>query len=103
MDQPEDGDLPDDFKIGVAVVECDVEIRMGFVRKVRIEDDIPVGTLPDGRRTITRHPIVLSLLEIRCTASSSSSSSSLPLSLSRFNTLPPLNSPVPTHGPSGCP
>jgi hypothetical protein len=36
MDQPEDGDLPDDFKIGVAVVECDVEIRMGFVRKVRI-------------------------------------------------------------------
>jgi hypothetical protein len=34
MDQPEDGDLPEDFKIGVAVVECDVEIRMGFVRKV---------------------------------------------------------------------
>jgi hypothetical protein len=34
MDQPDDGDLPDDFKVGVNVVDCDVEIRMGFVRKV---------------------------------------------------------------------
>jgi hypothetical protein len=34
MDQPDD-DLPDDFKVGVNVVDCDVAIRMGFVRKVR--------------------------------------------------------------------
>ncbi|KAJ9107720.1 hypothetical protein QFC21_001180 [Naganishia friedmannii] len=34
IDQPEEDDLPDDFKVGVNVADCDVQIRMGFVRKV---------------------------------------------------------------------
>ena len=34
IDQPEDDDLPDDFKVGVNVSDCDVLIRMAFVRKI---------------------------------------------------------------------
>lgn len=34
MDQPADDDLPDDFKVGVAVIDCDTEIRLAFIRKV---------------------------------------------------------------------
>lgn len=34
IDQPEEDDLPDDFKVGVNVADCAVEIRMAFVRKV---------------------------------------------------------------------
>ncbi|KAJ9105066.1 hypothetical protein QFC19_003698 [Naganishia cerealis] len=30
IDQPEEDDLPDDFKVGVNVADCDVQIRMGF-------------------------------------------------------------------------
>ncbi|KIJ68051.1 hypothetical protein HYDPIDRAFT_83929 [Hydnomerulius pinastri MD-312] len=33
-DQPEQGDLPDDFKYGVTVSESSPEVRMAFVRKV---------------------------------------------------------------------
>ncbi|KAL7424507.1 hypothetical protein Q5752_000191 [Cryptotrichosporon argae] len=33
MDTP-DGELPDDFKVGVAVADCDAVIRLAFVRKV---------------------------------------------------------------------
>jgi hypothetical protein len=33
MDQSDD-DIPDDFKVGVAVIDCDAEIRMAFIRKV---------------------------------------------------------------------
>lgn len=33
MDQSDD-DIPDDFKVGVAVIDCDTEIRMAFIRKV---------------------------------------------------------------------
>jgi protein lifeguard len=33
-DQPEFGDLPDDFKYGVTVSESSLEIRNAFVRKV---------------------------------------------------------------------
>lgn len=32
--QPAYGDLPDDFKYGVSVSECDVSIRKAFIRKV---------------------------------------------------------------------
>jgi FtsH-binding integral membrane protein len=34
MDQAADDDLPDDFKVGVTVIDCDVEIRVAFIRKV---------------------------------------------------------------------
>jgi hypothetical protein len=34
MDQPSGDDLPDDFKVGVAVIDCDTEIRLAFIRKV---------------------------------------------------------------------
>jgi hypothetical protein len=34
IDQPEEDDLPDDFKVGVNVADCDVVIRMAFVRKI---------------------------------------------------------------------
>ncbi|KAI5451187.1 hypothetical protein NCC49_002063 [Naganishia albida] len=34
IDQPEEDDLPDDFKVGVNVADCDVQIRMAFVRKI---------------------------------------------------------------------
>lgn len=34
MDQPSGDDLPDDFKIGVNVIDCDAEIRLAFIRKV---------------------------------------------------------------------
>ena len=34
MDQPSDDDIPDDFKIGVNVIDCDTEIRLAFIRKV---------------------------------------------------------------------
>ena len=34
MDQPSADDLPDDFKVGVNVIDCDAEIRMAFIRKV---------------------------------------------------------------------
>lgn len=34
MDQPAGDDLPDDFKIGVNVIDCDAEIRLAFIRKV---------------------------------------------------------------------
>ncbi|GHJ90153.1 hypothetical protein NliqN6_6555 [Naganishia liquefaciens] len=34
IDQPEDDDLPDDFKVGVNVADCDLQIRMAFVRKI---------------------------------------------------------------------
>jgi FtsH-binding integral membrane protein len=34
MDQPSNDDLPDDFKVGVAVIDCDTEIRLAFIRKV---------------------------------------------------------------------
>lgn len=34
MDQPSEDDLPDDFKIGVNVIDCDAEIRLAFIRKV---------------------------------------------------------------------
>jgi hypothetical protein len=34
MDQPSSDDLPDDFKVGVAVIDCDTEIRLAFIRKV---------------------------------------------------------------------
>jgi FtsH-binding integral membrane protein len=34
MDQPADDDLPDDFKVGVAVADCDASIRLAFIRKV---------------------------------------------------------------------
>lgn len=33
MDQSDD-DIPDDFKVGVAVIDCGTEIRMAFIRKV---------------------------------------------------------------------
>ena len=33
-DQPSGDDLPDDFKIGVNVIDCDAEIRLAFIRKV---------------------------------------------------------------------
>jgi FtsH-binding integral membrane protein len=33
LDSPDD-DLPDDFKVGVAVIDCDAEIRLAFIRKV---------------------------------------------------------------------
>ena len=32
--QPSEDDLPDDFKVGVAVIDCDATIRLAFVRKV---------------------------------------------------------------------
>jgi hypothetical protein len=32
--QPSEDDLPDDFKVGVAVIDCDAAIRLAFVRKV---------------------------------------------------------------------
>lgn len=34
MDQPSSDDLPDDFKVGVNVIDCDAEIRVAFIRKV---------------------------------------------------------------------
>lgn len=34
MDQPSEDDLPDDFKVGVSVYDCDAEIRLAFIRKV---------------------------------------------------------------------
>jgi FtsH-binding integral membrane protein len=34
MDQPSGDDTPDDFKIGVNVIDCDAEIRLAFIRKV---------------------------------------------------------------------
>ncbi|KAK4686023.1 protein lifeguard, partial [Tremellales sp. Uapishka_1] len=34
MDQPAADDLPDDFKFGVNVYDCDAEIRLAFIRKV---------------------------------------------------------------------
>lgn len=34
MNQPSDDDLPDDFKVGVTVIDCDPEIRLAFIRKV---------------------------------------------------------------------
>jgi FtsH-binding integral membrane protein len=33
MDQAED-DVPDDFKVGVNVIDCDAAIRLSFIRKV---------------------------------------------------------------------
>lgn len=33
LDSPDD-DIPDDFKVGVAVIDCDAEIRLAFIRKV---------------------------------------------------------------------
>lgn len=34
MDQPEEDDIPDDYKVGVAVIDCDAAIRLAFIRKV---------------------------------------------------------------------
>jgi len=34
MDQPAEDDLPDDFKFGVTVIDCDAQIRLAFIRKV---------------------------------------------------------------------
>jgi hypothetical protein len=34
MDQPSPDDLPDDFKVGVVVIDCDADIRLAFIRKV---------------------------------------------------------------------
>lgn len=34
MDQPSEDDLPEDFKVGVAVIDCDASIRLAFIRKV---------------------------------------------------------------------
>lgn len=34
MSQPGEDDLPDDFKVGVAVIDCDAAIRLAFIRKV---------------------------------------------------------------------
>lgn len=34
MDQPADDDIPDDFKVGVCVADCDESIRRAFLRKV---------------------------------------------------------------------
>lgn len=34
MDQPPDDDIPDDFKVGVTVADCDEAIRRAFLRKV---------------------------------------------------------------------
>jgi len=34
MDQPGEDDLPDDCKVGVAVIDCDAAIRVAFIRKV---------------------------------------------------------------------
>ncbi|BEI84523.1 hypothetical protein CcaverHIS002_0411270 [Cutaneotrichosporon cavernicola] len=34
MDQPAEDDIPDDFKIGVVVADCDEAIRRAFIRKV---------------------------------------------------------------------
>lgn len=34
MDQPAEDDIPDDFKIGVVVADCDEAIRRAFLRKV---------------------------------------------------------------------
>lgn len=34
MDQANEDDLPDDFKVGVAVIDCDAAIRLAFIRKV---------------------------------------------------------------------
>ena len=34
MDQPGEDDLPDDYKIGVPVSDCDAAIRQQFIRKV---------------------------------------------------------------------
>jgi FtsH-binding integral membrane protein len=33
-DQPASDDLPDDFKLGVNVIDCDAAIRLQFIRKV---------------------------------------------------------------------
>jgi FtsH-binding integral membrane protein len=33
-DQPSGDDLPDDFKVGVNVIDCDAAIRLQFIRKV---------------------------------------------------------------------
>ncbi|WVQ83637.1 hypothetical protein IAT38_005779 [Cryptococcus sp. DSM 104549] len=34
VDEAASDDVPDDFKVGVNVIDCDVEIRMAFIRKV---------------------------------------------------------------------
>ncbi|WVQ94937.1 hypothetical protein IAU59_002026 [Kwoniella sp. CBS 9459] len=34
MDEGSPDDLPDDFKVGVNVIDCDTEIRLAFIRKV---------------------------------------------------------------------
>ncbi|ORY31593.1 inhibitor of apoptosis-promoting Bax1-domain-containing protein [Naematelia encephala] len=34
MNQPAEDDIPEDFKIGVAVIDCDASIRLAFIRKV---------------------------------------------------------------------
>ncbi|WVR09645.1 hypothetical protein IAU60_006718 [Kwoniella sp. DSM 27419] len=34
MDEASPDDLPDDFKVGVNVIDCDTEIRLAFIRKV---------------------------------------------------------------------
>lgn len=34
MDQPAEDDIPDDFKVGVVVMDCDEAIRRAFLRKV---------------------------------------------------------------------
>jgi len=34
MDQPSGDDITDDFKVGVAVIDCDADIRLAFIRKV---------------------------------------------------------------------
>ncbi|KAI6010499.1 UPF0005-domain-containing protein [Pisolithus marmoratus] len=45
-DQPEAGDLPDDFKYGVTVAESAAEVRAAFVRKVPWSFYVPLfGTL----------------------------------------------------------
>lgn len=36
MDQPPDDDIPDDFKVGVSVADCDEAIRRAFLRKVYV-------------------------------------------------------------------
>ncbi|WWD19865.1 hypothetical protein CI109_104332 [Kwoniella shandongensis] len=34
MDEGSPDDIPDDFKVGVNVIDCDAEIRLAFIRKV---------------------------------------------------------------------
>ena len=34
MNQPAEDDIPEDFKVGVVVIDCDQSIRLAFIRKV---------------------------------------------------------------------